>query len=71
MADLRTGVQNQETQATLGEVIADGESCLAPADDDDVERRRFVPGGYVATPAGSRRDTLKLNIIPLWACSAM
>jgi hypothetical protein len=59
-------------QSTLSEVIADGETCLAATDDDDVERWRFgAPGGYVATSAGSRRATLKLNIIPLWACSAM
>ena len=71
LADLRTRIQDHETQVTLSEVIADGEACLAAADDDDVEGRRSLPGGYVATSAGSRRDTLKLNIIPLCACSAM
>jgi hypothetical protein len=52
-------------------VIADGEASLTAADDDDVERMRSVLEGYGATSAGSRRDTLKLNIIPLCACSAM
>jgi hypothetical protein len=52
LADLRCGIQDREIQATLSEVIADGESRLAAADDDDVERGRFVPGGYVETPAG-------------------
>ena len=57
--------------AALGEVIADGETRLAGTDHDDVEGGRSGLGGHIVTSAGSRRDTLKLNIIPLWACSAM
>jgi hypothetical protein len=40
MADLRAGIQDHESQATLSEVITDGETGLAATDDDDVERRR-------------------------------
>jgi hypothetical protein len=39
MADLRAGIQDHEAQATLSEVVADGEAGLAASDDDDVERR--------------------------------
>jgi hypothetical protein len=71
VTNLGARVQDHEAKATLSEVIADGEACLAAADDDDVERTSSVPRGYGATSAGSRRDTLKLNIIPLCACSAI
>ena len=45
--------------------IADGKTGLAGTDHDDVEQRRSDLGGHVVTAAGSRRDTSKLNIIPL------
>ena len=58
------GIQDHEPQTTLREVIADGKTVPA-TDDDDVERRRSDLCRHVVTSAGSRRDTLKLNIIPL------
>ena len=43
MPDLGAGVQDHEPQATLREVVADGETGLAATDDDNVERRRSIP----------------------------
>ena len=37
LADLCSGVEDQEVRSLAGQVVGDGESCLAAADDDDVE----------------------------------
>src|SRR5205823_10934485 len=83
VADLRGGIQDDESKAPLLQVIADGQASLAPADDHHVvggginlRRHGFTSWssavGAPADPdAGPRRATLKLNIIPLRMCSAI
>jgi hypothetical protein len=79
VADVRSAIQDHESKTKLAEVVSDGQSGLAPADDHDVKRRLELgshgvtclarPSDVSADPdAGSRRATLKLNIIPLWMC---
>src|SRR5439155_14811962 len=82
VADVWPAVQDHESKTKLTEVVPEGQPGLASADDHDVNRSLELsshdatclarPPEVSADPeAGSRRATLKLNIIPLWMCSAM
>src|SRR3954452_10022512 len=69
MADLSAGVRDLEVHPGLGQVVAHSQPGLAAADHQDVQGRARGPGGHRA--GSGRRATLKLNIMPLWLCSAM
>src|SRR3954453_6715217 len=60
-------LQDREPAALLSQEVADGQSCLATADDDHVPPRR----GSGAGRHGAHAVTSKLNIMPLSGCSAM
>jgi hypothetical protein len=67
VTDIRAGFEDHESHAASCEVVADGQPRLAPAHDDDVERA----GRRTHLAAELSRETSKLNIMPLCACSAM
>src|SRR2546423_14505759 len=68
-ADLGVGVHDLEGPPGLRQVVAHGQAGLAAADDEHFQWGARGPGAHRA--GSGRRATLKLNIMPLWLCSAM